>query len=246
MNSNYSPVSLLLRKLTGKATLQLLLLTGFLLLTYSCQDEKAPPEEEIPEPELPVIIPATCLMNNEIIIKEIAGIPEHVTFNRIKAEISGNCWEVIDAVEAVYKEGKAVLSLPQTFPAGKLQTVVRVDNDMCGHWSATSDDNNAQVAALKDIFAYNNDERVGRLYLTDWVGEGSNLHKSYIYYHYADRPFTLSGADKSFNYAATFSKGWNAYANLKKSESFGKGSALCTTDIAEDAPLVWRFETQKY
>ncbi|WP_280746921.1 hypothetical protein [Parabacteroides sp. PF5-9] len=205
---------------------------------YGCKNDE--------DPETVISIPNTCLIENEIIISEIAGIPENVSFNKVKIEITGSCWEVIDLIEANYSEGVAIVSLPAHLPEEKLQLVVRLNNNMCGFWDATSDNTDARVAALGDIIAYNNNEQVGRIYLSDWSGEGSAAHKSFVYYHYADRPFTLSGKNATYNYSASFKEGWNAYANINPAESHGPGGVFCTTTITEKTPLSWHFESWVY
>lgn len=233
------------RPITGSAIVRGLFKASFLFLfaclgvVCGCSDDADLPGEE------PEVIPATCLANNKIYLSDIAGIPESVTFNKVKVEISGSCWEVIDLVEAPYEDGKAVLLLPASFPAGKLQPAIRIDGDICGHWEAVIDRPEARVAALKDIIAYHDEQRVGRIYLTDWEGEGSTLHKSYLYYQYADSPFTLSGFSKTYTYKASFEEGWNAYANVNQLESSRSGGVLCTTSIAEELSLVWRFNSFK-
>lgn len=231
---------------------KLLLLISCLFLTISfisCENEEKE-EEEIP----PVVeVPNTCLLEDEIIISNIVGIPRNATFNKVKAEISGVDWEIIDVVESVYDNGKTVLPLPSSFPGEKLQKVVRSNKfDYTGFWFASTDNEEARVAALGDIFVYNNDKRVGMLFLTDWPGEGSSVGKSWIYYHFTDQPFTLAKYIKktpddddrgSYVYEASFEKGWNAYANTNLTEKSTDNGILCTTTIEETKKLVWYFKS---
>lgn len=199
------------------------------------------------EPEILEPISITCLNDNKIIISNISDIPDGLVFNKIKAKISGFDWQVIDIVEATYIEGKAILSLPSTFSAKKLQKVVSInDNDYSGFWRATTDNEDARVAGLNDIIAYNNDDAVGRIYLTDCTGQGSIIDKSFIYYHYSNQPFTLTGTYGSYFYDASFIVGWNSYANISRTEETQKGAIRCTTSIAEETPLVWHFESWVY
>ena len=224
------------------------LLSAFLLITClmgcmcACSDDEDPPA--------PTPIPNTGLLENSITISNITGIPEHITIDLVKAEISGLEWKIITTVEAVYKEGKVTLPLPPEFPAEKLCKVVRNNaSDYTGFWPAEETDNaEARVAGLGDIIAYYNNEPVGRIYLADRLNEGSTLNKSFIYYHYTNRPFSLGGYNitkpgqtrKSYQYEASFKKGWNAYVNTKQSN---EGIVLCTTSISEETPLAWYFET---
>lgn len=206
-----------------------LLLIILMLSMSGCKDDL-----DIPGPK-------ASLFDDKIMIADIIGIPGDVVFNRLVADISGTCWEVIDCVEAPYENGEAILELPSSFPSEKFQHVDR-SNGMCGHWPAKSDDPNALVATLKDIFAYQDDVRVGRVYLSDWIGEGSTASCAYIYYQYADRPFELSGSNSSFYYnSASFFKGWNVYANINP-DTEQRGNILCTTVISDDRQLRWRFE----
>lgn len=230
---------------------KLLLLTACLFLTLSfssCEsedkEEDTPPVDEVPN---------TCLLDNDIIITNIADIPDNITFNKVRAEVSGVDWGIIDVVESVYDDGKIVLSLPTSFAAEKLQKVVRSNRtDYTGFWFAATDNEDARVAALGDIFVYDNDVRAGMLSLTDWAGDGSTIGKSWVYYHYTNQPFALSKYIKkspddddrhSYTYRdASFEEGWNAYANTNQSESSAGNSMLCTTAIDKDKALVWRFK----
>ena len=204
-------------------------------------------DDDGPEP----IIPFTG--SNQIVIHSITDIPKDVTFNKVKLEITGDGWQVIDNIEAAYRNGKFVLKLPE-LPSDKLQKAVRDDwTDYTGFWPAATDNPAAKVAKLGDVIAYNDDEIVGRLELTDWGGAGSTTGKSWIYYHYTDQDFTLSGYNysnpkpdpftgqpvpKSFKYEASFKKGWNAYANVNAT---GDGIVVVTAPVPAETALRWRF-----
>lgn len=207
-----------------------------LLLATACNDDDE-------SRTAPVGMPNTCLSGNEIVISNITGTG-NVTIDRVKVNITGEDWQIIGSVEAPYSEGKAVLSLPAMLPEEDLQKVVRDHKgDYSGHWYAETDNAHARVAGLGDIVAYCNDKPVGVLHLTDWEGEGSIVHKSWIYYHYTNQPFTLqtlTGRPGSYQYSASFQTGWNAYANTNLSEYSGAGSVLCTTNIKEEGTYEWR------
>ncbi|NDW13767.1 hypothetical protein D0T50_12840 [Bacteroides sp. 214] len=208
-------------------------------LLFSCSEEG----EELPP------LPVTCLQNDNIIISEIVGLPQDITFSKVKAEISGVDWQIIATVEGKYSNGKVTLSLPVHFSNEELQKATRADAaDYTGYWPAEGNNAQAKVAALNDIIAYDNDNnRIGRLFLSDWSGEGSKSNKTFIYYHYANQDFALSGYNftlvaggrKSFSYNASFKTGWNAYANT----SLSSGITHCTTFIEEEMPLTWHFES---
>ncbi|MCD8081266.1 MAG: hypothetical protein LUF04_12940 [Bacteroides sp.] len=204
----------------------------------SCsKDENTPPEIE---PEVPNI----SMVENTILISDIAGLPEDDFFDKVQVEISGSCWEIIEGIEAAYEDGKITLELPTEFSAEQLSQVVRSHStDYCGFWPATSDDTEALVAGLGDIIAYKDGQKVGMLSLTDWSGEGSVAGKYFVYYQYADRPFTLSGYSSTYRYEASFKTGWNAYAYVSLTE---EGTAICTTSIPEEAPLTWYFKSWVY
>lgn len=220
-----------------------------LYLVCSCEDD-----------EEPVVAPPanTCLKGNEITISNIKNIPANITFNKVKAEISGDCWDIIGTVETTYANGEAILTLPTEFPVEKLAKVARSDaSDYTGFWPAVTNNTNAKVAGLGDFIAYNNDEKVGRIYLSDWTGEGPAEFKYFVYYHYTNQPFTLSGYNltikpsdtKSYKYEVTFQKGWNVYANIKAKEpetDESSGPSVCTTVIPEGLALEWYFESWGY
>ena len=205
---------------------------------------------------LPRDIPNTRLRENQVIISDIKGVPKGVVFDRVRAEISGVDHAVAMTVGAPYAHGWAALSLPWAVNPEVLANVTSdyegnryatppVRPDYSGFWPGTASDDGAKVAGLKDIFAYNGEEKVGRIYLTDWPGEGSSVGCSWVYFHYADRDYDLSGSYKSYVYSAAFKSGWNAYINKNKSSS-GNGAILCTTETDMAANLVWRFESHVF
>ena len=219
----------------------LFFLSSLSLLTGCSDDEDKGKEEEIEKPA-----PIACLYENAITISDIDGIPDNVTFDKIKATISGTYWEVIETVETTYKQGSAVLALPATFSSEKLQPADRTDKDKYGYWPGVSSDPQAMVAALGDFIAYKGDTRVGRVFLSDWSRKGSSAGKAFIYYHFADRDYDLSGSNKSYYYNASFKKGWNAYANINPTSEETVGNILCTTSIPTETGLRWRFESWVY
>jgi len=192
----------------------------------------------------------TYLAKSKIVISEIAGMPADATFDKIKVEIQGTCWEIISSVEAPYEHGEVTLELPTGFSSDKLQLVDRSGGDMCGYWPGTSSDPDALVASLGDFIAYDGDVKVGRVYLTDWPGEGSAANKSFIYYQYADRPFELTYLAKSTTSFkdAVFKKGWNAFAKVNPSDNDSEtvSNITCTTSISGDTQTHWRFESWRY
>ena len=220
----------------------LLLVSTILILVtclFSCKDDD---DTDLPN------LPNTSLSANEITISDIAGIPANITFNKIKVEISGVDWETIGIIEAPFQNGEATLTLPTSFSAEKLMKVVRADRfDYTGFWYASTDNSNAKVAGLRDICAYNNDEKVGLLDLTDWPGEGSAEFKSHIYYHYTDQPYTLTAPDgdnnnKGYKYNASFVAGWNAYAIINQSDrDIETDKPTCSAPVSEEVSLTWRF-----
>lgn len=190
--------------------------------------------------------PNMDLSTHTIMIDHIIGIPKEVTFDKVAAKITGNCWEVIGTVSAPYTYGSATLTLPATFPAEMLQAVDR-SIGMCGHWDAKCDNSDALVAGLGDILAYNDGKVVGMIRLTDWSGKDSSAGKAFVYYHYADSPFELSGRNATYYYsAAAFKEGWNAYANIRPSNDELTGNNKCTTDLSDTTELRWHFVSQVY
>ncbi|NDV63702.1 hypothetical protein D0T60_00285 [Bacteroides sp. 224] len=227
-----------------KSLLSTLLMASFLMLSGCKDDDKRLPDPQ--EEETGV---------TEIQIADIVGIPDYVSFNKVRVEIKGDCWDVIDVVEAPYIQGEPITLLLSAPSSSKLMRVLRSsDSDYCACWpiSSLASNPDARVAELGDIIAYKDDFAVGRIYLTDWqdfsVGE-----KIYIYYHYADRGFTLSGSNKSYTYSADFKKGWNMYANILFVDPAPDPlnppplrANRCTTVIPEGTGLHWRFEFWKY
>lgn len=208
----------------------------FIVLLSACAKEEAEPIEP-PAPE-PTVEPS-------IIIAKINNIPANVTFDRVEANITGECWSNIGTVKAKYENGCAIIILPTDFTAEQLQIVDRRDNNMCGHWPATSDNPDALVATLGDIIAYHGDDKVGRVYSTNWPGKGSSAGKAFVYYQYADRPFSLTGRNNSYYYSdCTFSKGWNGYVNINPASEETSGNIHCTTSIPND--IFWNFESWVY
>lgn len=139
-----------------------------------------------------------------------------------------------------YENGQIVMTLPTRFSSEKLQTVDR-RNGMSGYWTGTSDDADALVATLGDFFVFNGDKRVGRIAISNWSGKGSSAGKAtLVSYQYADRPFTLTGSDKSYYYSnCSFNKGWNIFANINPASEGGSAKVLRTTTVPEST-LFWR------
>lgn len=125
--------------------------------------------------------------------------------------MTGLDWQVIETLIFPYENGQIVMTLPATFPSERLQKVDRRNGDMAGYWTGTSNDGDALVATLGDFFVFNGDTRVGRIALSNWSGNGSSAEKAtLVSYQYADRPFILTGSDKSYYYSeCSFNKGWN-------------------------------------
>ncbi len=216
----------------------------FCCVLPACDDDNCDPAPPLPPPPMPVVISG------------IEGIPEGVTFDRVKAEISGFEWEVITTVEAGYADGQATLILPSPFMEEELAKVTSdykgdrhanppVRPDYTGFWPGTASDDEAKVAGLGDIFAYNGEQRVGRVYLTDWPGSGTQVGYSWTYFHYTDRDYDLSGSYVSYLYSASFKKGWNVYVR-KNLKNYREGSILCTTEADSSAVFVWRFESHVF
>ena len=220
--------------------LSVLLFASLLGGLVGCSNDNDEGQKEEPIEPTPI----ACLLENTITISDIDNIPENVTFDKIKAEISGVDWSIIDNVEATYQQGSAKLVLPSTFSSEKLQ-FVDLSNKRIGYWPGTSDKPDALVAALKDFIAYKGTTKVGRIFLSDWNRKGSSAKKAFVYYHFADRDYNLSGRNSSYYYQASFKKGWNAFANINPASETTTGNILCTTTIPE-AELRWRFESWVY
>jgi hypothetical protein len=192
------------------------------------------------------------LSENKIVIAGIVDVPPDVTFDRIKVDIKGVKWKVIASIEAPYEQGEIVLTLPAGISPDDLQQVEQTKGNLGGYWPATLSDPDALVASLGDFFAYNGDVKAGRVYLTDWPGKGSSASKAFIYYHYADRPFTVSGQNlnlygsksfkPSYTYSLQFETGWNVYARVN-SATPGDGLSAYTTTLPDETQLQWRFES---
>ncbi len=210
-------------------------------------------------PERP--IPQTGLEVNTLIIGDIAGM-DGATFDSVRVTLVGADWQPVGVVEAPYIDGRAVLTLP-AIPSTVLCRVARETyNDYEGWWPAEGvSDREARVGGFADnnIIALRGGQPVGRLYVTDRnpapvdvTIPGGAPDRHHIYYHYADRPFTLSGHNlvrgnqrRAFRYAAEFTTGWNAYMNV----TYFPGQAeqnpppsLCTTEIPAGLALRWHFE----
>lgn len=183
------------------------------------------------------------------------SVPYGKVFDLVRADISGVDWQVISTLEATISDDVITLSLPETLPADQLSKVGRdTYNDYEGFWPAEEiSDRSALVADLGDITAYLGSERVGRFYLTNWDGTLDGAPNSCrVYFHYSDRPFTLSGNNlrrpgqniSVVYHNASFSAGWNAYATIDAYTPDGEPSTanIVTTDIPSELPLTWRFE----
>lgn len=120
----------------------------------------------------------------------------------------------------------------------------RRNNNMAGYWPGKASDPDALVATLGDIVAYRGDEKVGRVYRSDWPGEGSSATKAFVYYQYADRPFEVTGSTTSYYYSdCSFVAGWNAFANINPATEGSHGNIRCTTAGLDERELTWNFES---
>jgi hypothetical protein len=211
-------------------------ISGLLLAVCGCKDDDRLPKE-----------PA-YLAGNTITITNIAGIPQGLTFDKVKADIQGVKWKVVASVEGPYLQGQIVLTLPAGFPTDDLQQAKQTKENRGGCWPATLSDPEALVASLGDLNAFSGEKKVGRIYLTNWSGEGSKAGKAFISYHYTDRPFTISGQNlnlngspmfkPSFEHTLNFKAGWNAYATI----DLGNLMSLRTTTLPDETQLLWQFE----
>lgn len=202
----------------------------FSLLMTGCSDNEK--EEELPAPDIPDY--------STVIVKDIQNIPANFTFDRVEVEVTGVDWQVIETLEFPYVNGQVVMTLPTGFSSEKLQAVDR-RNGMGGYWTGVSDDADALVATLGDFFVFNGEKRVGRIAISNWSGKGSSAGKAtLVSYQYADRPFTLTGSDKSYYYSnCSFNKGWNIFANINPASEDGSAKVLRTTVVPEST-LFWR------
>jgi hypothetical protein len=196
----------------------------FGLLIAGCSDNEN--EEELPAPDVPDY--------STIIVKDIQNMPKNFTFDRVEVKVTGLDWQVIETLIFPYENGQIVMTLPATFPSERLQKVDRRNGDMAGYWTGTSNDGDALVATLGDFFVFNGDTRVGRIALSNWSGKGTSAEKAtLVSYQYADRPFILTGSDKSYYYSeCSFNKGWNIFANINPSEGSSQ-KVLRTTTVPE-------------
>jgi hypothetical protein len=203
---------------------------GLCVLLSACR------KNDVPAPEYTVIVAG--------ISAKITELPDDVTFDRLTVEVVGFDWQTVATLEAPFENNTARLILPSAFAASDLQVVDRgvVGRNMEGYWPSTSSDPAARVATLREeILVWNGDRRLGRIFLTDWPGEGSSVERMYINWQYADRPFVLNGftGRAGFSFVdCSFGAGWNVLAKVNQSEEHIR----VTTRIPEDAALAWRFE----
>lgn len=208
------------------------------MLASCSSDAPDPVPGRVPEP-----MPMTGLEGNTLTVELTgAGLPDGIAPDRVTVDVTGFDWQIIATIEAPVVDGCAILLLPKSFAPEELQRPDRRE-DMGGRWPAEASDYSAGVAALGDILAWQGDAKVGRFYVSDWDGTGNTNNKSFIYYHYTDRPYTVSGSKSGFIYEASFETGWNAYANINPSAPGSSNGILCTADIPSDIPLAWRFES---
>lgn len=205
----------------------------FSLLMTGCSDDEN--GEEPPAPDTP-----DAPDYSTVIVKDIQNIPANFIFDRVEVKVTGVDWQVIETLEFPYVNGQIVMTLPTDFSSEKLQVVDR-RNGMGGYWTGTSDDADALVATLGDFFVFNGEKRVGRIAISNWSGKGSSAGKAtLVSYQYADRPFTLTGSDKSYYYNnCAFNKGWNIFANINPVSEDGTAKVLRTT-IVPESTLFWR------
>ncbi len=184
---------------------------------------------------------------------ELSGpvtVPFGNDFDNVRAEISGTDWEIIATLNAQTTDDDTILTLPDELPQDKLCKVARDRwNDYTGFWPAEDvSDRETKVAGLGNIVAYKGDIEVGRLYLTSWDGKdpAAKAGAYSVYFHYADRPFTLSGrnltrpgVNTSIDYDASFEAGWNVYVNVYDAV---RGITRTMTDIPDNITLNWVFE----
>lgn len=76
----------------------------FTLILSGCSKDKDENTNDQPDPEPKVI--------SSITITNINNIPADVTFDRVEANITGECWSVIGTVVTKYEDGKAIIQLP--------------------------------------------------------------------------------------------------------------------------------------
>ena len=207
--------------------ISVLFISGFLIT--GCHDDDDDPEQEPPIPDY------------TIIGKDIQNIPEGFVFDRVEVKVTGVDWSVIETLTFPYENGQIIMDLPTVFSSEVLQKVDRRGGDMSGYWTGTSNDSDALVATLGDFFVFNGDKKVGRIAISYWTGRGSSAGKAtLVSYQFADRPFSLTGSDKSYNYSdCSFVRGWNMFANINPASENGTGKVLRTTTVPEST-LFWR------
>lgn len=207
--------------------ISVLFISGFLIT--GCHDDDDVPEQEPPIPDY------------TIIVKDIQNIPEGFVFDRVEVKVTGVDWSVIETLTFPYENGRIIMDLPTVFSSEVLQKVDRRGGDMSGYWTGTSNDGDALVATLGDFFVFNGDKKVGRIAISNWTGRGSSAGKAtLVSYQFADRPFSLTGSDKSYNYSdCSFVRGWNMFANINPASENGTGKVLRTTVVPEST-LFWR------
>lgn len=207
--------------------ISVLFISGFLIT--GCHDDDDVPEQEPPIPDY------------TIIVKDIQNIPEGFVFDRVEVKVTGVDWSVIETLTFPYENGQIIMDLPTVFSSEVLQKVDRRGGDMSGYWTGTSNDGDALVATLGDFFVFNGDKKVGRIAISNWTGRGSSAGKAtLVSYQFADRPFSLTGSDKSYNYSdCSFVRGWNMFANINPASENGTEKVLRTTVVPEST-LFWR------
>lgn len=207
--------------------ISVLFISGFLIT--GCHDDDDVPEQEPPIPDY------------TIIVKDIQNIPEGFVFDRVEVKVTGVDWSVIETLTFPYENGQIIMDLPTVFSSEVLQKVDRRGGDMSGYWTGTSNDSDALVATLGDFFVFNGDKKVGRIAISNWTGRGSSAGKAtLVSYQFADRPFSLTGSDKSYNYSdCSFVRGWNMFANINPASENGTGKVLRTT-VVPVSTLFWR------
>ena len=207
--------------------ISVLFISGFLIT--GCHDDDDVPEQEPPIPDY------------TIIVKDIQNIPEGFVFDRVEVKVTGVDWSVIETLTFPYENGQIIMDLPTVFSSEVLQKVDRRGGDMSGYWTGTSNDGDALVATLGDFFVFNGEKKVGRIAISNWTGRGSSAGKAtLVSYQFADRPFSLTGSDKSYNYSdCSFVRGWNMFANINPASENGTGKVLRTT-VVPASTLFWR------
>ena len=205
--------------------ISVLLIFSFLIV--GCHDDDAP-EQEPPIPDY------------TIVVKDIQNLPEGFVFDRVEVKVTGVDWSVIQTLTFPYENGQIIMDLPTVFSAEKLQKVDRRGDDMGGYWTGNADNGDALVATLGDFFLFNGDKRVGRIAISNWSGKGSSAEKAtLVSYRFSNRPFSLTGSDKSYYYSdCSFVRGWNMFANINPSEGSSQ-KVLRTTNVLEST-LFWR------